>query len=50
MLQVVHQDVQVALVLDHTTHAGNEPVVHLGHVLDLLEQVLLLLRLEHLVF
>ena len=49
MLQIVHQDVQVALVLGHATHASNEPVVHLGHVLDLLKQVLLLLRLENLV-
>ena len=49
MLEIVHQDVEVAVVLGDPSHLTDHPVVHLGHVLDLVEQVLLLLRLQHLV-
>lgn len=49
MLQVVHQNVQVVFVLGHSTHLADHLVVHLRHVLDLVEQVLLLLRLQHFV-
>ena len=49
MLHVVHQNVQVAIVLCHATHLTNELVVQLRHVLNLIEKMLLLLSLEYLV-
>ena len=48
MLKVVHQDVDVPFVLSHSPHSTDELVVELSHVLNLVEQVLLLLGLQDL--
>ena len=48
MLQVVHQDVQVSRVLSHSPHLAHQLVPHLRHVLDFVEEMLLLLSLQHL--
>ena len=47
MLQIIHQDVQVATVLSHALHLAEESMIHLRHVLDLVEEMLLLLSLQH---
>ena len=44
---IVHQNEQIATVLGDASHFAQKLVVHLGHVLNLIEQMLLLLRLKH---
>ena len=43
MLQVVHQDVNVLVILGHTSHGANEVMVELCHIFDFMKDVFLLL-------
>ena len=45
MLHIVHQDVDVPLILGHSSHLANELVFQLSHIFDLVEEMLLLLSL-----